>query len=264
MNTILKFDETYKKLINKAYPKNNIEEIPIIFTNKEPIFVQNKIKSLNKVNLTPEEIKKIYEDEKYSICNLLGTYNPEKQEINIHLKGISRVSNKPNIDFTLLTQVVIIHELSHFFSHKHILNGKTWDNDKYEVENVKIHEFLAQLSTYLIIKDNKELLDVFLELNTYQSDEYKLWDKFKDENLTINNYNDILIGLRELDKPEIHNIGRFIFKLFWNSSKESYSSVIEKDFCFYDKDENYYKKDDYHKKFWDFFRIQKDVYTFGL
>ena len=251
MNIKIEFNENYKELITDLYGKGAdiINNIPIIFSDEESDYVKEKLdeklKNHNKTSPTEKEkneiIERIYKDEKYSTCNLLGVYLPKEPKIIIYLKGISRACNQYNIDFALLTQVVIIHELSHFLSHKYELNGKTWDDDKYIVENTTLHEFLAQYSTYLVVKDNKGLLDAFEELNKHQSDvyrkinDYTSWSVLKNEAVYFKEYKDILIGLREMNNPEIKNVGQFIQEVFHKSEKIRSTFFQEKDIELYDK-----------------------------
>ena len=248
MNTSIEFNEEYKELIYKVYGDNAkiIEKIPIIFSDEESLYVNEKLdeelKNQKKTSPTEKEkneiIEGIYKDEEYSTCNLLGIYSAKEQKIIIYLKGISRACKKYNIDFSLLTQVVIIHELSHLLSHKYKLNGKTWDDNKYIKDNPTLHEFLAQFSTYLIIKDNIELLDVFEGLNKKQSKDYTNWSVLKEEPVKIEEYKNILIGLREMNNPEIKNVGQFIQEVFHKSEKIRSAFFQEKDIELYDKIDN--------------------------
>ena len=92
--------------------------------------------------------------------------------------------------------IVYIHELVHYLYFNGIsLLGKPFypfDNNRRFKPNLfgtsEFHELLAQLVTWLIVKEDPELNDYFLKLCKVQPPIYRLWNKYdkcKIENIKV-------------------------------------------------------------------------------
>ncbi len=229
MITKLRFNEDYVKYITEIYGNGSeiIKDIPIIFVDEESEYILT--------NFPDEKSRNKKYDGEYDICGVLGEYLPEQQEIKIYLKGISKVcSFNRKLDFSLLTQIVIIHELSHYLSHKFVIDNKVWVNKYYNYvsdDDKNVHELLAQLSTLLVIdnSNNPELFYTFESLAEKQSSRYTNYQILASSMCIVNNkksiqfefanYIDILKGLRKIAKPQLNDVGSFISLDIDNSSE---------------------------------------------
>ena len=182
------FGNNYKTLIYQVYGEKAkiIEDISIVFTDKysyesikeyRPNLNINCIEKLKQYDIT---LIKNHSEKKNNSClkgilSLLGIYLPREQQIILFSKAIFYASNVLNIDSKILTQVAIVHELSHFLSHKYPINEKVWEGyvNSFK-DNIKMHEFIAQLSTCVILKPNDTLFNAFVKLSKNQAEEYQI------------------------------------------------------------------------------------------
>ena len=182
MNIKIDFKNDCKELIYKVYDEKDakiIEDIPIIFSDEYNYIELKKYKQgigdcIELVNnYNSEKPETINDDCFKTMLGLLGAYFPEEGVIKIYVNAIAIASKRLDIDYLLLTQVVIIHELSHFLSHKFPINNKTWNDQAYidGLKDVRIHEYIAQLSTAVII-NNTDLCRPFQTLSYEQPIEY--------------------------------------------------------------------------------------------
>ena len=229
------------RLITKLYSENTeiIENAQITFSDEIPPYIIKDFKgSVKGIDIEDFNLKQI------PVCQFLGQYFPETSKIKIYLKGISLVSNRKRIDFKLLTQIILIHELSHYLSHHYRLNNKKWETKKYSIANPEIHEFIAQLSTFLLIKNEKDLLNVFEQLSEFQPQEYQSYKLVEDPSISFRDFFRIVEGIRRLEEPNIDRIGRFIPKYLervFNSNDNINKGKLTKLLC--KKDEKMYLKD---------------------
>ncbi|MEO0151707.1 MAG: hypothetical protein ABIL49_03080 [candidate division WOR-3 bacterium] len=129
----------------------------------------------------------IHPDEKIKeeirIEELLGCYIADLRSIILYDRGIYWLSKRYKFDSEKLRAVVLIHEIAHWISH---LLPKTdspeWPIQIYKLTSDEVHEGWAQLITYLVVSQtDKNLLKVFENLNKIQSDEYRVFEKFKNK-----------------------------------------------------------------------------------
>lgn len=86
--------------------------------------------------------------------------------------------------FDYLNSIVLIHELTHWMIHwnSDFKEKSLKCDDKYESDDeINFHEGLAQFFTDYVIRNygNKKMLDLFVSLNSNQSEPYQVFEKLK-------------------------------------------------------------------------------------
>jgi len=140
----------------------------------------------------------------FPIDNVLGRYDPEKQEITVFNKGIDEACGLLGIDKENLVCIVRLHEWAHAFVHigltkeqrkqlskdenlwTHILSDST---DLFNNIEFGLHELLAQLLTYHSLQDTYgkarsehskntigKIIEAFDQLSLHQPSEYRIGD----------------------------------------------------------------------------------------
>lgn len=134
--------------------------------------------------------------------NLLGYYNPAKQEINLMELGIQWCAKELNINVDLLREIVFIHELGHYMQHKMpCYQTQEWEYDLYirSYPPIDLQEGWAQLMDAWVVKDEKDYSHVFQSLVAVQSAPYHVFKDYeRDPYRRILNSLD---GLRQLGRP---------------------------------------------------------------
>ncbi|EKD28389.1 MAG: hypothetical protein ACD_79C00315G0001 [uncultured bacterium] len=100
----------------------------------------------------------------------MGLYTPQNETITIFEKAIKWVNKHRNVNENSLREIVYIHELAHWISHKlpHP-NSPEWRLRDYIITDTFVHESWAQLLTYWGVKyislkyKNKNLEEIFLK-----------------------------------------------------------------------------------------------------
>ncbi|MHC5776316.1 hypothetical protein [Nostoc sp.] len=137
------------------------------------------------------------------IDEVLGKYDPDKQEIILYTENIKSTANHLNISENILTQLVEIHEAAHAIIHLGIdADGINFNTNSYKgIDRGKfpspLHETLAQLLCYHCVKDGylRGFIHYFENLNRCQPKEYRLWEQFKD--VPLERIRSILIEIRQ-------------------------------------------------------------------
>ncbi len=113
--------------------------------------------------------------EKVPITEVLGVYFSGTGEIVLYQDIIDMHSAKHGWDKDWLISVVLIHEYSHWITHKlEKENIPTWDTKLFNLTDTFVKEGWAQLLTYWIANEiGGEFKRVFEELNNRQSMKYK-------------------------------------------------------------------------------------------
>lgn len=134
------------------------------------------------------EEKELSRDENW--FNVLGEYIAEKQEIILYGCAIAKASLELDVDENILRAVVLIHELGHYITHAHPLNGITeesFDNVLFSRSDPDFLECIAQLFAYWATKEDGQYNshDVFDKLASKQSGPYKVYLKYVNESPKI-------------------------------------------------------------------------------
>ena len=120
---------------------------------------------------------------------VLGEYNFYNRKITFYLPMIklaaqnlsSKLKRNENEVFNHLYTIVEMHETAHALTHLGIdTDGNHWENPEQGSPN--LHEFLAQLYTWLLIKclRDHQLEEIFLKLNEQQPERYRYWQILRD------------------------------------------------------------------------------------
>lgn len=116
----------------------------------------------------------------YDIDDLLGIYKPADESIIIYKQCIQAIAAKLGFDFDELRSVVILHEISHWITHKlpDSVNHEwfQYPGQGSEAELKDVHEGWAQLLTWSIVKIVPRLRCLFEKLNKNQSGPYKVFN----------------------------------------------------------------------------------------
>jgi hypothetical protein len=160
---------------------------------------KEKSSPINKVQLQRWEIL----EGQHLIDEVLGKYDPDKQEIILYTENIKSTANHLNISENILTQLVEKHEAAHAIIHLGIdADGINFNTNSYKgIDRGKfpspLHETLAQLLCYHCVKNDLfgVFLNAFENLNRCQPTEYRLWEQFKD--VPLERIRSILIEIRQ-------------------------------------------------------------------
>ena len=100
----------------------------------------------------------------------MGAYFPDTRNIVIYLQGINMIVNNKDCtcNYEQLIILVILHEIGHFWYHK-MVKGENYSPDTI------VQEWVAQMFTFLIIKENQEVKDCMTNLSKKQPIEYKTY-----------------------------------------------------------------------------------------
>lgn len=133
----------------------------------------------------PEDLKWLVEgegncqpDKTINVIDLLGVYINNTNKIILYDLLIRLCSDKLDIDYETLKQIVLTHELAHAITH----TGKDIENNIWEYFDIALledKEYFAQIYTYkLFKKDNNNLaLNVMDKLSENQLEEYNTYKK---------------------------------------------------------------------------------------
>jgi hypothetical protein len=186
-------------------------------------------------------IEKSYDDgflnekEYWGDMDLLGEYIPEKRQIILYILTIEKAAKKLyetigarlDVAIDILTNIVLVHEISHWIVHTFYPHTKRKRADRIRYskkEEIYFHEGLAQYFTWIIIENVKGYLDVFKELNRHQSKPYHEFKTFWKKDI-----DDIIAALAICKLKNIQNIDRFkdetvICRAFNGNSEKKYLS----------------------------------------
>jgi len=170
--------------------------------------------------LSPERkyYKRFMEENKgkVQIDKVFGEYFPEKRIIVIYYLEIEEFTTDYHRDFRNLFIIILVHEFSHWITHRLSYNGNhRWNLKKYINADESVHEGYAQLLTYWAIREYAELFNDFEWLNEkHQPEVYRIYKKFQKchPDLMIN-------SLKELRKP---------IKANWNSVELLWSKILKR------------------------------------
>ncbi|MBK7035857.1 MAG: hypothetical protein IPH42_05830 [Bacteroidetes bacterium] len=174
-------------------------ELPGIFISDELINIE-AVSKLSGKDILRKSIDDIKKDEINKYCiDLLGLYCPEDEKIILFTNRIKDAAEDLKIKNELLQQIVLLHEIGHWISHKLAYKKKDWELDKYNKATVGVHEGLAQLYTWWVVENFLELKEPFNTLNEHQSPPYLVWKYF------INSSPKSLVILREFESVTKEN-----------------------------------------------------------
>lgn len=151
----------------------------------------------------PEDLKWLVEgegdnqiDKNIHIIDLLGVYKSNTNEIILYDLLIKLCSIKLKIDYEILKQIVLVHELSHAITHL----GKDNKNNIWEYFDIALtedKEYFAQIYTYkLFEKDgNISTINAMDKLSETQLDIYQTYKNSIDTDIVEINKN--LIAIRK-------------------------------------------------------------------
>ena len=177
--------------------------IPIIFSDEIPlIFSEDK------------EFKGRENDEDlpyYPIDLLLGAYFFRTRQIVIYLSGLqkatealSKIMKYNKYDFyQYLLNIVIFHEIGHYWFHNFIDEAKFKYDDQFDMQNnfesKSINEWISQMFAYLCTDSDQEK-DFMIKFAAKQPTEYKSF--LKNTDITINEFKEIagLLHLKSVSK----------------------------------------------------------------
>lgn len=168
--------------------------LPSIWTSHE-LISEKDISDLREKGILRKSKDEVYEDEvnkdAQHCIDLLGMYCPKEVKIVLFITRIKNTAKDLNIEEELLKQIVILHEIGHWISHKLVYNNTDWIEYLYNKKTVDVHEGLAQLYTWWVVDKFPELKEAFIKLNEHQPSPYLVWKYF------INSSPKSLIILRE-------------------------------------------------------------------
>lgn len=188
----------------------NIETPPFLISYDLPLLLQKQKQSSEEqtqMRWDIDELLGLYEpNAKQYKSSFSPLFSPSKQapQIVIYERGIKYCANETGLSDSILLQIVIIHELSHWIVHKLQDNkGNIWKNDLFDSTNADVHEGWAQLLTFWALDylRDKEGMKVFEELNKNQSPPYH---KYKE---ILNHCNDEITILNSLPPLRTTNGG---------------------------------------------------------
>ena len=168
--------------------------LPPIWTSYEQIS-EKDLSDLREKGILMKAKDEVNKDDQHCI-DLLGMYCPKEERIVLFTTRIKKTAEGLKIEEDLIQQIVLLHEIGHWISHKLTYKEKDWKYDcewelkKYNKANVNVHEGLAQLYTWWVVDKSPELKAVFDTLTAVQSDPYRVYENFK------NSYVKCLIILR--------------------------------------------------------------------
>lgn len=139
----------------------------------------------------------------------LGFYTPATYTITLLEKPIASAAAKLNVDKDILRSIVLIHEIGHYITHcpadvllphwKEMVESakEFWKDSGFMLEcgerrnhiadpsflnrcSRKYIETVAQLFTYLVVREKPEHLDAFEKLASVQSGDYTAFQRFPD------------------------------------------------------------------------------------
>ena len=139
-------------------------------------------------NASDARIKEILDQVIRSPMDLLGSYSPSTNCIQIYWLAIFIVSLGLGIPFDRLTYVVLTHELAHYYSHAGVdADKRNWHIDAFCAADVCVVEGLAQFWTkelcsrqdsHFGLLSSHSTLECFQELLAYQSEPYRCFQEW--------------------------------------------------------------------------------------
>jgi len=174
------------------------DEMPTILHSNEtpPLFIE--FPELEKIDKNGEPRNQdIKQPETISIEEVLGCYIASQRTIVLFDRGIDWCVKKNRFSRSTLENIVLIHELAHWLTHR--MPGRStrnWNLDLFNRTETAVHEGLAQLFTWWIAeKTGGEFKEAFERLNSHQSAPYHVFEQYKQYHIHT-----ILISLEELRK----------------------------------------------------------------
>ncbi len=184
-------------------------KLPKIFESDELITIEIVNEWIKKTGLSPDDL--IFPHNKDNVANdqddkdnikkykyvieLLGMYFPATQSITLYTKRIEEAAKGLNVSTDALRQVVLLHEIGHWITHKLHYNRQCWEIAKYNSASTEVHEGWAQLLAWWVVKNISKLKRAFDRLNKEQIQQYHVWVEFKHSTIKS------LLVLRELESP---------------------------------------------------------------
>ena len=196
-STLIHYDYDDSELLKKL--KGILKKYKLSFKEMPKVYISFEIPTSFKLVETNDEGdgKTLFDTE-----NLLGIYDPSKQEIHLYYFGIQWCANQLIIDADLLYEIVFIHELGHYMQHKMpCYKTEEWEDELYikSYSPIDIQEGWAQLMDAWTVEGLQDYSDVFQKLVDVQSGPYHVFKKYvKYEKRSILKSLD---GLRSLGTP---------------------------------------------------------------
>lgn len=185
-------------LLSKSCPDFQFDDCVINFSDEVPEHLENLRKEERPFGRKDDtEIPQVMIDE------LMGAYFPDLKKIVIYLQGINHVANYriPKCTFENLLQIVIIHEIGHYWHHsietKNYYKRCTWEK-----------EWIAQTFTSIVAYQSTALQECMDNLREKQNVCYKTYQEFRKANMnaliqSIQNINDPI--LEELKRRQTYS-----------------------------------------------------------
>lgn len=108
----------------------------------------------------------------------LGCYDAKKGAITIWRRGIELTARLIKQGYQTLFDLVLVHELGHWFHHQaNTPAGTEWSAKTWEAANEEYHEAWAQWFAWIYAHSagGKDMIVAFIELEKRQSSPYKAW-----------------------------------------------------------------------------------------
>ena len=123
----------------------------------------------------------------YAIDVVLGDYytpgGGRESLVRVRKRAVDICASELALDASHLLNIIVIHELSHWFVHVWAHRGLTHDeemNEWYKSTGTDVHETWAQLLTFLVCSGDEGVTKTFEKLLQHQPHEYNLWKKVHD------------------------------------------------------------------------------------
>lgn len=159
------------------------------------------------VSLTRPTISKCKGNEEkahWDVDGILGSYNPEKKQIVIYDRAVSVCANDLTIPKKDLMQIVLLHELAHFWIHNMACPSfpEGWSTEYYTQTDSAFHEAYAQFATYCHFGRTKDHYQTtFEKLLTNQSALYHEFQRLLNRNNDTKKIWSELLNARKQTKP---------------------------------------------------------------
>jgi len=166
------FNWTYDIADTFGWDRDCEIELPprIIKTNRNPPMLERK-QGTEKSTKNHDEADRVWD-----IDGLLGLYEPDEVQIVLFDKYIGQCAKILHIDYSVLTDIVLIHEFAHWACHVGPFPSilPRWNTASFMSHGEGIHELLAQLFTKKYCdRKGKQWIDSMEVLTARQSPVYQ-------------------------------------------------------------------------------------------
>ncbi len=170
------------------------------FADKQRLLCENRsLSPLPRIEISDEpppafeegpRLKELYETDDEQLCNRkdvesikvsietwLGCYNGNTGNITIWRKGIELAALLTKQRYQTLFDLVLVHELGHWFHHlANTPRGTEWSDEAWEAANKEYDEAWAQWFAWLYANETSgDMLVAFTELEKWLTEPHKAW-----------------------------------------------------------------------------------------